>query len=252
MSTSAGCGRTGTETGRIANAEQRPAVDASTAAHAPPMTVAGDISSMMTRYTAYCDESGHTGGNFLDPTQPIYAIGGWLVPTTQTCSAEAVVARIARTLAPQASELHGHKHLRTHKGRVQAKTLFQGLRDLGSVPVFIVAEKRYVVAAKAVHTFLDPVHNPKVPNQLFNSPTRLQALADVVYGLGDPAVTQFGQAYRSKNAAELGAALVELIARLRATNRHELAETFHGAAPNIDSIARVESRNDSSLHPTDS
>ena len=29
---------------------------------------------------AYCDESGYTGANLLDPNQPILMVEGWVVP----------------------------------------------------------------------------------------------------------------------------------------------------------------------------
>ncbi|WP_440604609.1 DUF3800 domain-containing protein [Bacillus sp. GB_SG_008] len=30
-------------------------------------------------YDIYCDESGNSGGNYLDPQQPFYILAGWFV-----------------------------------------------------------------------------------------------------------------------------------------------------------------------------
>ena len=45
----------------------------------------------MFEYFAYFDEAGNTGGNFLHPNQPVYVVGGWILPAGSTKGAEHAV-----------------------------------------------------------------------------------------------------------------------------------------------------------------
>ena len=40
---------------------------------------------------AYCDESGNTGANLLDPIQPLFVVGGWFVLDNLKEAADEVV-----------------------------------------------------------------------------------------------------------------------------------------------------------------
>jgi hypothetical protein len=66
----------------------------------------------MSEYFAYFDEAGNTGGNFLHPNQPVYVVGGWILPAGSTKGAEHAVQAHTALVAPQAKELHGLKHLK--------------------------------------------------------------------------------------------------------------------------------------------
>ena len=76
---------------------------------------------------AYCDESGNTGANLLDPDQPLFVMGGWLVLDGFIEAAEEVIREYISLLAPGDNELHGIRLLRSEIGTFGILKLMQDL-----------------------------------------------------------------------------------------------------------------------------
>src|SRR5690349_17912865 len=116
--------------------------------------------------TVYCDESGNDGPNYLNPHQPFYVLAGWAVPDKRIVDATLAVERTRVRIVPDADELK-FKMFKKSEGRREAViALMSELGQLGLVPIFVFAEKRFCIAAKIVETFLDPYYNPLVRNGL--------------------------------------------------------------------------------------
>lgn len=100
------------------------------------------------------DEAGNTGLRFQDRQQPVFVIGGWIVPRSVRAQAEAR-ADVAppRNLGLKRGELKGSALMRTPDGQTVAVDLLNDLQDLGCLPVLSVAEKRFAIACKAVESF---------------------------------------------------------------------------------------------------
>jgi hypothetical protein len=105
---------------------------------------------------------------------------------------------------------------------------------------FIVAEKRYCVAAKAVETFLDADYNKRVSWDEMWDLERKQELAERIYGADDAVLRAFGVAYRSRDADGLLRALDLLTAEMRRLKHDELAKKLAGARRVTAEIARRE------------
>ena len=71
------------------------------------------------------------------------------------------------------------------------------MQDFGCVPVYVVAEKRYCVAAKIVETFLDPPFNPLLKTPFISDTISKQEIANTLYdGLPEDVLNGFAAAYR--------------------------------------------------------
>ncbi|MBA7701447.1 hypothetical protein ES703_110185 [subsurface metagenome] len=95
---------------------------------------------------AYCDESGNTGANLLDPNQPLLLVGGWLVNDGFNEVAEQVVREYIKVLKPRDNELHGVQLLKSEFGTKGILNLMHDLYKLYCGPICQILEKRYLLA----------------------------------------------------------------------------------------------------------
>lgn len=130
--------------------------------------------------TVYCDESGNTGSNFLDPQQPIYVLAGWWVDPNVEKNANDAVIRYLGSVPGSPRELHGAQLLRQSKGQSSTLQLFRELGALGCVPIFVLAEKRYCIAGKIIETFLDPYYNHLLCEEFAADVDMKQDIADTI------------------------------------------------------------------------
>lgn len=96
----------------------------------------------LNKYTVFCDESGNSGGNYLDLNQPFFVIAGWIVPNT-ILKNTAFIDECASSLGVP-GELKSNKLLNRKKARREFINLFEQLGESGCVPVFVFAEKNIV------------------------------------------------------------------------------------------------------------
>ena len=66
-------------------------------------------------------------------------------------------------------EIKGARLIKCLEGQRAVLVLFRELGALGCLPQFVLAEKRYCVAAKIVETFLDPYYNPLLKQEFYDS-----------------------------------------------------------------------------------
>lgn len=124
----------------------------------------------------YFDESGNTGTNYLDGRQPYFIYGGWLIENKKS---KEICDRIKKIFCySKAKELKAKNKLNYDK----IKDLFDMMIfDFGALPVFGIADKKYMVAAKIIETFFDHVYNPNVNGYLTLKTELKKALADNVF-----------------------------------------------------------------------
>lgn len=124
----------------------------------------------------YLDEAGNTGTNFLDDKQPYFVYGGWLIEKEKENEICEGIERIFCN--SKAKELKAKKGLKYDK----IKELFDMMMfDFHAIPVFGVADKKYMVGAKIIETFFDHVYNPNVNAYLTGKTELKKALADSIY-----------------------------------------------------------------------
>jgi len=102
---------------------------------------------------AYCDESGNTGANLLDPNQPLLVVGGWLVNDGLIEAAEQIVRENIELIAPLDNELHGIRLLRNEAGTRGILNLVQVLQR-GCGAICQIVEKRVLLVNHVFDIFL--------------------------------------------------------------------------------------------------
>ena len=128
-------------------------------------------------YELYFDESGNTGTNFIDTRQPYFVYGGWLIEKEKTIQIQEVIKQVYQ--CSKAKELKSKK---VAADRIKLKKMFDLLIfEIGAIPVFGVADKKYMIAAKIVETFFDHMYNHNVNGYLTYKSDLKKALADNIY-----------------------------------------------------------------------
>lgn len=186
----------------------------------------------------YCDESGNDGPNYLNEQAPFYVLAGWIVPENKITDASVEMVSLLKAHCPDAPELK----FKTFKKKPWAVSgALCRLGELGLVPAYLLAEKRYCVAAKIVETFLDPMFNPALRPEFTLDPITKQELANSLYEkLDDATMRQFAEAYRAPTNANMDQALNRVSAESSRCLNPEIAELFEGCRANLAAIAAAE------------
>ena len=194
----------------------------------------------MSAFTLYCDESGNTGGNFLDPAQPIYALAGWLIPTPEIQVAESRVLKFEQQFTSPGEETKSKSILKSQSGLIAILNLFKSLGNGGCLPTFSMAEKKYCIAAKIVETFLDPAHNDRVhPDLLWDTPEK-RNIAELFTELPQDKIENFAIAYRNADSIGLSQSARDISLYIKLSLHEDLAQMIEGALPQMDDIAKLE------------
>ena len=140
-----------------------------------------------------------------------------------------------------AGEVKSSSLLKSRQGQRKLVTLFQNLGQLGCIPMYLVAEKRFCVAAKIVETFLDPAYNEAFAMRFTGETvTKIQIANDLYDHLPDSTLRQFAEVYRNPTTQSLTESLKQVVSDVRQKINEELAAGFEGCLPGIDEIAETE------------
>lgn len=143
----------------------------------------------------YCDESGNTGTHWLDAAQPVLVHGGWLFPDDTEAAVAAGVQAIRQKHRIQAPELKWAQFASSGRARAFREIVELCLKN-GVLPMFMVMDKRYAVAAKIVETFFDPQYNLHLPMEFSGDFETKKGIAEAVF-LSADLVDAFGPWLRS-------------------------------------------------------
>ncbi len=176
--------------------------------------------------TLFADESGNTGLHHLDAAQPTYVLAGWLVDDASVGAARAAV-RAARA-AMTSSELSGPRLLKTTIGR---RVAFDLLRKMGAVatPLVVAVEKRFALAARMAHEFLDYAHNPRAERRFILDGESARASAHDFHALPTDAFQAANAWIRYPTRETTERCLSAAIAGFRSVGRDDLADVLDGA-----------------------
>jgi hypothetical protein len=189
----------------------------------------------------YCDESGNSGANYLDQSQPFYVLAGWAVPLNSLVDASVFVEKTRQRYFRQRKELKAGAFLRTEQGKKRAVEFIRGMGASGCFPLTVVAEKRYCVAAKIVETFLDPAFN-KILRAGFTWDTRTKKeLANTLMArLPSDVLDHFAEAYREPSHEAFLACLNEILNAAKVFVNPELSACMEGSHAEIVAISESE------------
>lgn len=184
----------------------------------------------------FCDESGNTGTNLLDNNQPIFVVGGWVVPISILDQARNLVNDSLKYILSPSGELHGVELLNKKRGRKTILQLIRNLCELNCLPVSVVAEKRYVLAGTVLEIFLDPGSNPRSPRDFDFNATGKPEAADIIYNMPDAILHDFFKAWQVLDRQLLLDSLLKVCAELTIRQNTWLADMLMGCHPNIDNL----------------
>lgn len=192
------------------------------------------------KYYLFCDESGNSGSNYNDLEQPAHVLAGWLV---RDCDRDNLIVAVdgVRRRNPQAHELKGKKLLDSPRGRETARLTIEVALEAGGLPIFVVAEKRYCIAAKVVETFLDPVHNFGAYWLSTAANLDRQSLADFFYGAPDALLHEFAKAYKSPTLDAFDRSIRAFADYATATGRIDVSTSLLAQISDLEDLVRVES-----------
>jgi hypothetical protein len=184
---------------------------------------------------AYCDESGNTGANLLDPNQPLFVMGGWLVLDGFIEAAEEVIREYITLLAPVDNELHGIQLLRNEIGTFGILKLIQDLLQACG-PICQIVEKRVLLVGHIFSVFLKPRFNPNVPASFEDYFEGKRDLLEKVYSLPDEVLAEFTEAYDTLDRLLLLESLRNITTGLSLRLETKLADLMLGSRPYINEI----------------
>ncbi|UWD98877.1 DUF3800 domain-containing protein [Bacillus velezensis] len=187
----------------------------------------------LNKYTVFCDESGNSGSNYLDLNQPFFVIAGWVVPNT-ILKNTAFLDECASSLGVP-GELKSSKLLKRKKARQEFISLFERLNELGCIPVFIYAEKKYCIAAKVIDTLLDPKFNTQLDDWFTYDNVTKKAFIEKVYLFPDEHLTSFIHAYKDCDAEKMTQCILQLSDYAYSIGLDTLSTLFKGALSKIES-----------------
>lgn len=127
---------------------------------------------------AFFDESGNTGTNWLDNSQPFFVYGGWLIDKNKEEFAKKRFTDIFSF--SNATELKS-KYILEKKKNVFWEFMQSFIYEINAIPVFGIAEKKYMIAAKITETIFDCAYNPYVNEYLTFRSELKSALADCIF-----------------------------------------------------------------------
>lgn len=194
----------------------------------------------MMNYDIYCDESGNTGSNFLDTNQPIFVLSGWMFERNTSYKAKEKVIQLRKDNFPQMEELKGAKLLKSSRGRKFCADFFEEMGKMGAVPFFIVAEKRFCVAAKIVEAFFDPLHNDYLENSFSWRNDLKIIIAEIIYSISEESIEKFTEVHQSPTLANIKETQLELIKELKKNGYGQLADVVGGTNSHLGKILEEE------------
>jgi len=194
----------------------------------------------MKKSIVYCDESGNTGPNYIDPQQPFYVLAGWWVEENKESYSIDAVNSVLHAYTESASEIKGAALVKNSNGQKAILSLIRNLGKTGCVPIYVLAEKKYCVAAKIVETLLDPVYNQLVSYDFWNNVGFKQDTADVIYGLPDVVLTEFALAYHSLDPHALLKSINSISKSLLSISYSNLSILLSGSTKKISEIVDAE------------
>lgn len=128
------------------------------------------------KYTLYLDESGYTGANWLDYDQPIFVFGGVLIREDLLEDIQKDFVNTFNVI----DEFKSSNYFYEPRHYRFANEYVLRLLEKGTIPFFLVCEKRFLLAAKIIEYFFDPLYNNFLNNRLSYPNEFKKSLANIV------------------------------------------------------------------------
>jgi len=193
---------------------------------------------MSDRYVIYCDESGNDGPNYLNEDEPFYVLAGWIMPEEALVEVAVEIENLRQAHCPKADEVKFSMFKR--RPWIVCETM-ERLGRLGLVPIYVVAEKRFCIAAKIVETLLDPYFNSRLSDPFTGDFVSKRHLANTLYDrLSENALVAFAKAYRDPTQAKFEEVLTQIADEANNSVNPEVAHLLEGSREKLAEIAETE------------
>lgn len=177
-------------------------------------------------FSAYLDESGNTGRNYLDLDQPYYVLAGWVVDDGMVDHCRKVVENWEKALLRRGMREPKAAVLLKGDGRWErALDLFGELIACAAVPTSCIYEKEYGICTNIVETLFgvhlhiaSPLHGTTAAQW------RDQIASFLSSHLTKETLSHFARSFHDRNPAGLSDAYAMVRKELCALGRHDLTE----------------------------
>jgi len=189
---------------------------------------------------AYIDETGHTGSNIFDESQPNFFSAALVTKTNFDILAKSEFSEILDKLS--VTELHANE-LGVHKLVDIAPCILKIIKKHNCNFVISIVKKRNIISSKLVDTFLDPGINPSVPQHVYLlKPLRLILVFKFTAILDDQIENDFWNVLMSRDLNESKLLLRKVIDSLKSNidlipdirSRKIIGNALNWASSNID------------------
>ncbi len=174
----------------------------------------------------FCDESGSTGSNWNDKTQPFFAMGGILIPAKNKVSLEETFRKkfIKEDEFKASSYFYEEMHYK------KALDFFKEITmKYDCVPIYFVGEKKFFIAAKLIEFLFDPEYNKGV-SPIITEPNEFKkALASEIMNY-ESIVERFSKMMNTRNFDE------NLLKLLTRDLKEKLGEKYPKVAKKLESL----------------
>lgn len=184
----------------------------------------------------YCDESGNSGGNFLDSQQPVYVLAGWSIDKNKRFLADKIIQRFHEKYYPDKPELKGSEILKSNEGQIRTNELFDELGKLGCNPLFVIAEKRYCVAGKIVEAFFDSENNNRVHPSFSWMNDMKKEITEIIYKVSVQSIEKYATMHKNASIENVKDLQLTVMNELMNSGHQNLAYVVEGSSDYIENI----------------
>ncbi|MFL0163953.1 DUF3800 domain-containing protein [Candidatus Clostridium helianthi] len=190
----------------------------------------------------FCDESGQTGSNYLDTTQPFYVLGGWIKPDNMDDDEFKSAFHNLRA----GNEVKSSKLVRSPKGRETLLKLINMASEYNFIPIYCIVEKRFAISARMVEELLDPKYNDLVPNSATYDEMSISKydLAMMFYKLPDNIINDFAKNYSKHDISGIIDCINRMIEYFDTNKYKQFAKIVENSLRFINSNPAFSSDND--------
>lgn len=193
----------------------------------------------MSEYTIFMDESGNTGSNYLDFTQPIFTFSGIGIEHQKMASLEKETLRLkSKHRIPQNTEIHAKNLFKRQKERA-IRDFLELLMYHEFMLFFSIVEKKFAIATFIDSEFFDPIHNDKCDNTWTHPSPKMNERSNFFYDhVSEEAILACGKAFRSGDGMRQA---YELVRRDIKGKQYEidLYDILGGVEAHLEEIAEL-------------
>ena len=194
----------------------------------------------MDKFTLFIDEAGNTGSRYLDDNQPFLVLAGWIIEDSKIEKLSKSIETLERDYSSTTYELKGKNLIKYARGQRFILKIIKSISSFGGLPFIFLVEKRYMVCAKIVETYLDPKFNDRAYIREQYDLEFRQTVAQQIYDTKSNLIEKFADAYKTRNSGLIRELNIEFVNEFKSLGLTELSGKFLGAYDKIKEQMDIE------------